>query len=117
MRSDERQDQSNAESNLMNADRKKKEAGKKQAANLQQARKKCQSELQKCIQTETAKMKQDLGGIVENTGRNMQSAPAAGGRKRRRSRKRKRSGKRTRKRSGKRTRKRRRRKSRKRRRR
>ena len=86
-----------------------KEAGKKQAGKLQQATKKCQSELQKCIQTETAKMKQDLGGIVENTGRNMQSAPAAGGRKRRRSRKRKRSGKRTRKRSGKRTRKRRRR--------
>jgi hypothetical protein len=81
-----------------------KKEGIKQAGNLQQARKKCQNELQQCIKTETAKMKQEIGGLVEDTGRKLKSGGKR--RKRRRSRKGKRSGKRrrTRKRSRKRSR-------------
>ena len=81
-----------------------KAAGHQQIDNLQKASKKCTIEFQKCVKTESTKMKKELGGIVKKAGTNMQ----LGGRKRRRSRKRKRSGKRhrTRKRSGKRSRKR-----------
>ena len=71
-----------------------KKEGSKQAGNLQRARKKCQNELQQCIKTETAKMKQEIGGLVEDTGRKLKSGGKR--RKRRRSRKGKRSRKRSR---------------------
>ena len=57
-----------------------KAAGKK---TLQQHQK-CTIEFQKCVKTESTKMKQELGGLLKKAGTNMQS----GGRKRR-SRKRK----------------------------
>ena len=63
-----------------------KKEGLKQAGNLQQAKSKCQRELQQCIKTETEKMKEGLVKIAADAGRKLQS----GGRKRR-SRKRKRS--------------------------
>ena len=88
-----------------------KKEGFKQVGNLQQARQKCQRELQQCIKRETTEMKKELGGIIEKAGTNMQSGGRRRSRKRKRSRKqtrkRKRSRKHTRKRKRSRTRKRR----------
>ena len=56
-----------------------KKEGQKQLGVLQEARRKCQAQLQQCIKTETEKLRRDVGRKAEIVARQMQQ----GGKRRR----------------------------------
>ena len=84
-----------------------KKEGQKQLGVLQEARRKCQAQLQHCVKTETEKLRRDVGSKDEVVARQMQQGGKRRRKTKRKSRKRRRKTKRKRSRGKRRSRKRR----------